>query len=54
MPSKAMAPVREEKKVYKAHKLLLEGAKITETTWNDLEQLYQKMQKLVDPLRKTA
>ena len=42
-PEGAMNPLREETTINKEHKLLLEGAKITE---NDLEQLYRKVQKL--------
>ena len=51
-----MAPLREEKAINKAHKLLLEGAKIidyclfnptVEGTWID-----QKAQKLLGPLKK--
>ena len=53
-PEGAMVPLREETATKKAHKLLLEGPKSLKLPENDLEQLYQMMQKLFAPLRKTA
>ena len=49
-----MAPLRKETAIKKAHKLLLEGAKITDLSEKNLEQLYQKVQKLLGPLRKNS
>ena len=52
-PEGAMAPLRKKTAIKKVHKFLLEHAKITVLSEHDLE-LYQKVQKLLGPLRKTA
>ena len=53
-PEGAMAPLREKRTINKASKLLNKMPKSMKQPENDLEQLYQKMQKLFGPLRKTA
>ena len=54
-PEGAMAPLREETTINKAPKLLYKAkSKSLKLPDNDLEQIYQKVQKILGPLRKTV